>query len=336
MPDRESYGFLSIEHLGKSYGSTRVLHDVSLSVDEKEFVAFLGPSGCGKTTLLNAIAGISSPSSGLVRLEGKDITFLPPEKRHFGFVFQGYALFPNLTVEQNVAYGLSVWDAQKRYNRVHELLELVSLASFAAHYPGELSGGQQQRVALARALAPRPRILLLDEPLSALDARIRFQLAEELRRLQRSLGITTIMVTHDQQEAMSMADRIVIMNEGRIVQTGTPSEIYEAPANRFVASFIGSMNFLSFSFMEGCEYGIRCEDIKVLEATSFTLTAPHTWTARIEDIRYLGSCVRMEVLLQDYATRLYAEMPASAASQFRVGNIVAVRLPQDMWRSWKD
>lgn len=328
--------FLSIEDLGKSYGATRVLRDVSLSVEEGEFVAFLGPSGCGKTTLLNAIAGISYPTAGRISLAGNDITFLPPEKRHFGFVFQGYALFPNLTVGQNVAYGLSKWEARKRSDRVLELLELVGLSAFADRYPVQLSGGQQQRVALARALAPQPRMLLLDEPLSALDARIRLQLAEELRRLQRRIGITAIMVTHDQQEAMSMADRIVIMNEGRIVQTGTPSEIYEAPAERFVASFIGSMNFLNFSFMEGREYGIRCEDVQILDATDFTLSAPHTWAARIEDIRYMGSSVRMEVLLQDYATRLCAEMPASAALPFRVGGIVAVRLPQDKWRSWKD
>ena len=326
--------FLEIEHLGVRYGASRVLCDVSFSVEEGEFVAILGPSGCGKTTLLNAVSGISYPSEGRITLSGRDITTLPPEKRRFGVVFQGYALFPNLTVEKNIAYGLASWDARQRADRVRELLEMVGLADFCDRYPNQLSGGQQQRVALARALAPRPHILLLDEPFSALDASIRLQLAEELRRLQRQIGITSIMVTHDQQEAMSMADRIVVMKDGRLAQTGTPADIYEAPADRFVASFIGRMNFLSFSFMEGREYGIRGEDIIVTEATELTLGQPHTWTAQIVDICYMGAFVRMEMLLQDYSTRLWAEMPASAAARFEKGGIVAVQLPQNKWRSW--
>ena len=326
--------FLEIEQLGMCYGASRVLRNVSFSVDEGELIAILGPSGCGKTTLLNAVSGIAYPSEGKITLSGRDITALPPEKRRFGVVFQGYALFPNLTVEKNVAYGLASWDARKRADRGREMLELVGLADFCGRYPNQLSGGQQQRVALARALAPEPHILLLDEPFSALDASIRQQLAEELRRLQRQIGITTIMVTHDQQEAMSMADRIVIMKDGRIAQTGTPAEIYEAPADRFVASFIGRMNFLSFSFMEGREYGIRGEDIVVTEATELALGQPHTWTAQIMDVCYLGAVVRMDLLLQDYSTRLWAEMPASAAAKFKKGGIVAVHLPQNKWRSW--
>lgn len=327
--------FLEVEHLVKRYNTNAVLRDVSFSVKEGEFVACLGPSGCGKTTLLNLIMGISYPSSGRVLLRGKDITFLTPEKRHFGFVFQGYALFPNLTAAQNVAYGLAAWDTQNRADRVCELLELMGLNAFAGRYPAQLSGGQQQRVALARALAPQPHMLLLDEPLSALDARIRLQLAEELRRLKYRIGITTIMVTHDQQEAMSMADRIIVMNEGRIEQTGSPSEIYNAPAGRFVASFIGSMNFLNFALMEGREYGIRYEDVQVLEASDFTLSTPYTWTARIEDIRYMGASAHLKLLLQDYATRLCADMPVSTAAKFHEGGIVAVRLPQEKWRSWR-
>ncbi|MCX7685263.1 MAG: ATP-binding cassette domain-containing protein [Acetobacteraceae bacterium] len=233
--------YLSVERLGKRFGRFAALSDVSLSVSAGEFVCFLGPSGCGKTTLLRAIAGLDPPSEGRIVQAGADITALPPSARDFGIVFQSYALFPNLTVAENVGYGLRgrAWPRPRRAERVRELLDLVGLADQGAKYPAQLSGGQQQRVALARALAPEPGLLLLDEPLSALDAIVRHGLRAELRALQRRLGITSIMVTHDQEEAMAIADRIVVMRQGRIEQVGTAEELYERPASAFVAAFIG-------------------------------------------------------------------------------------------------
>ena len=211
-----------------------------------EFVCFLGPSGCGKTTLLRSIAGLDPQTSGTIEQGGRDVSNLPPAARDFGIVFQSYALFPNLTVAANVGYGLTSRRQPRAQTaaRVAELLALVGLADQGAKYPGQLSGGQQQRVALARALAISPGLLLLDEPLSALDARVRVRLRQEIKELQRRVGVTTIMVTHDQEEALTMADRIVVMNHGRIEQIGSPSEIYRNPATAFVADFIGAMTFI--------------------------------------------------------------------------------------------
>jgi iron(III) transport system ATP-binding protein len=238
--------YLSIRHLTKRFGAFTALDDVSLDVFPHEFVVFLGPSGCGKTTLLRAIAGLDIQTSGIILQGGRDVSGLPPAERDFGIVFQSYALFPNLTVFDNVGYGL-VSRGKSRAEiraRVAELLDLVGLADSGPKYPAQLSGGQQQRVALARALAISPGLLLLDEPLSALDARVRQHLRQELHDLQRKLGITTIMVTHDQEEALALADRIVVMNHGVIDQVGTPTEIYRQPASPFVADFVGTMNFL--------------------------------------------------------------------------------------------
>ena len=238
--------YLEVRNLSKRFGDFTALGDVSLDVAEGEFVCFLGPSGCGKTTLLRAIAGLDPQSSGTIRQKGRDVSDLPPSQRDFGIVFQSYALFPNLTVADNVGYGL-VSRRQARAAvaaRVTELLALVGMPDAAAKYPAQLSGGQQQRVALARALATSPGLLLLDEPLSALDARVRARLRHEIKALQRRLGVTTIMVTHDQEEALTMADRIVVMNHGAIEQVGAPQEIYRRPATAFVADFVGSMNFL--------------------------------------------------------------------------------------------
>jgi iron(III) transport system ATP-binding protein len=219
---------------------------VSLSVGEGEFVCFLGPSGCGKTTLLRIIAGLERQNAGVVRMSGRDVSSLPPSERNYGIVFQSYALFPNLTVTRNIAYGLETRRIPRPRieERVTELLELVSLHAHRDRYPAQLSGGEQQRVALARALAPSPSLLLLDEPLSALDARVRLALRHEIKELQRRLGITTIMVTHDQEEAMTMADRIVVMNHGVVEQVGTPFGIYTEPSTEFVARFVGHMNFI--------------------------------------------------------------------------------------------
>src|SRR5881628_179039 len=236
--------FLEIDHLQKRFARTTAVEQVHLEVTRGEFVSFLGPSGCGKTTTLRIIAGFESPSSGAIRLDGVDITHRPPHQRNVGMVFQSYALFPNMTVAQNVGFGLKV--AKKPTaeitQRVDEMLHLIKLPALGNRYPYQLSGGQQQRVALARALAIRPQVLLLDEPLSALDAKIRVSLRLEIRSIQRELGITTVYVTHDQEEALELSDRIVVMSEGRVEQIGTPFEIYNFPTTDFVASFVGTLN----------------------------------------------------------------------------------------------
>jgi iron(III) transport system ATP-binding protein len=237
---------VALAGIAKRFGAVVALAGVSLEVGDGEFVCFLGPSGCGKTTLLRIIAGLERQNLGTVKMAGRDVSGLPPRERNYGIVFQSYALFPNLTVARNVAYGLQTRRLRRERiaARVDELLELVGLARHRDRYPAQLSGGEQQRVALARALAPSPALLLLDEPLSALDARVRVALRGEIKALQRRLGITTIMVTHDQEEALTMADRIVVMNHGVVEQIGTPFETYTDPASLFVARFVGRMNVL--------------------------------------------------------------------------------------------
>jgi iron(III) transport system ATP-binding protein len=247
-PDAADAGerFLSVRSIDKRFGAFTALDSVSLEVRQGEMVCLLGPSGCGKTTLLRTIAGLERQDAGQLFAAGRDISDLPPQSRDYGILFQSYALFPNLTVADNVAYGLRNMKRQARQERVTEMLSMVGLAGSQAKYPGQLSGGQQQRVALARALAPSPSLLLLDEPLSALDAQVREHLQLEIRRLQKQFRITTLMVTHDQEEAMVMADRIAVMQHGRIEQFGTPAEIYRRPATPFVADFIGQANWLPF------------------------------------------------------------------------------------------
>jgi putative spermidine/putrescine transport system ATP-binding protein len=236
--------YLDISHLEKSFGTNHVVKDFSLAIEKGEFVSLLGPSGCGKTTILRMVAGFETPSTGSISIEGKDIVAQRPNQRKIGMVFQAYALFPNLTVAQNVAFGLKIagMPAAETAARVDEMLRLIGLPQLGSRYPFQLSGGQQQRVALARALAPKPRVLLLDEPLSALDAKIRVSLRTEIREIQRQLDITTIFVTHDQEEALSMSDRVVVMNAGIADQVGTPFEIYNRPTTRFVAGFVGTLN----------------------------------------------------------------------------------------------
>ncbi|GFM64618.1 ABC transporter ATP-binding protein [Pseudomonas cichorii] len=238
--------FVSIENLQKSYSSTAVFSDINCSIERGEFVTLLGPSGCGKSTLLRCIAGLTSVNSGRILLDGQDLVPLTPQKRNIGMVFQSYALFPNMTVEQNVAFGLRIQkvNADDVHKRVAEVLKLVELTDFANRYPHQMSGGQCQRVALARSLVTRPRLLLLDEPLSALDARIRKHLREQIRAIQRELGLTTIFVTHDQEEALTMSDRIFLMNQGRIVQSGDAETLYTSPVDVFAAGFIGNYNLL--------------------------------------------------------------------------------------------
>jgi len=238
--------FVSVQRLHKSYAGTQVFENIDCQIERGEFVTLLGPSGCGKSTLLRCIAGLTPVDSGQILLDGQDIVPLSPQKRGIGMVFQSYALFPNMTVEQNVAFGLRMQKvkADERQARVREALELVELGSFAGRYPHQLSGGQCQRVALARSLVTRPRLLLLDEPLSALDARIRKHLREQIRGIQRELGLTTIFVTHDQEEALTLSDRIFLMNQGRIVQSGDAETLYTAPVDLFAAGFIGNYNLL--------------------------------------------------------------------------------------------
>ncbi|MCX7608664.1 MAG: ABC transporter ATP-binding protein [Anaerolineales bacterium] len=236
--------FLILEHVSKQFGNFGAVQNFNLSVEKGEFVSFLGPSGCGKTTTLRMIAGFEKPTEGRIILDGVDITNTPPNQRNVGMVFQSYALFPNMNVAQNIGFGLRIrkLPEQEIKARVSEMLALIHLENRANSFPHQLSGGQQQRVALARALAIRPQVLLLDEPLSALDAKIRVALRTEIRSIQKQLGITTIYVTHDQEEALSISDRIVVMHEGKIEQVGTPFEIYNFPQTKFVASFVGTLN----------------------------------------------------------------------------------------------
>jgi putative spermidine/putrescine transport system ATP-binding protein len=238
--------FVEIETLHRSFGDVVALDGISISLEEGEFVSLLGPSGCGKTTALRIVAGFDRPNSGRILVAGKDMTRVPPSKRDMGMVFQAYSLFPNMSASRNVEYGLKIRGTAKeeRQTKVAELLELVGLGHAGDRYPHQLSGGMQQRVALARALAIEPRVLLLDEPLSALDAKVRVQLREEIRRIQSRLGITTIYVTHDQEEALSISDRVAVLSQGRIEQIGAPAEIYGSPSTPFVAEFVGTMNRL--------------------------------------------------------------------------------------------
>ena len=281
----DSSTFLKIDNLWKAFGKFLALKEISLEINEGEFVCFLGPSGCGKTTLLRAIAGLDLQTSGYVEQAGRDISNLPPEERDFGIVFQSYALFPNLTIEKNIAFGLENTGKKKAEvtARVDELLELVGLPDQGKKYPAQLSGGQQQRIALARAIATEPGLLLLDEPLSALDAKVRVHLRHEIKELQRKLGVTTVMVTHDQEEGLSMADRIVVMNHGVIEQVGTPTEIYRHPSSLFVADFIGEMNqvageVVSSNTVKVGELLLGCQPHEFAEGT------PIVVTVRPEDI----------------------------------------------------
>jgi len=243
----ELMSFLSLEGLSKRFGTHTAVDGLTLGVEKGEFVSLLGPSGCGKTTTLQMIAGFVEPSGGAILLEGRDLLAVKPAKRGLGIVFQSYALFPHMTVAENVAFGLEMQGvaAAERTRRVGETLDLVGLSAFTGRFPRQLSGGQQQRVALARALVIRPRILLLDEPLSNLDAKLREEMQIELRQIQRTVGTTTILVTHDQAEAMALSDRVVVMNHGRAEQIGPPHEAYERPATPFVANFLGRTNLVN-------------------------------------------------------------------------------------------
>ena len=354
--------YLQIDRLTKKFGNFVALDSVSLEVYEGEFVCFLGPSGCGKTTLLRAIAGLDIQTSGTVRQADADISALPPSERDFGIVFQSYALFPNLTAERNIAFGLENQKLGKSAvdKRVNELLDLVGLPDQGPKYPAQLSGGQQQRIALARALATSPGLLLLDEPLSALDAKVRAHLRHEMKALQRRLGVTTVMVTHDQEEALTMADRIVVMNHGVIEQVGTPTNIYREPDTLFVADFIGAMNQvegrtngdnsvaigeLSFkSRNHGLSRdtpvvaAIRPEDIVpqgMGDYSSSDANPENSLDVEIENMEFLGSFWRVSLKNSTLGgATLMADMSINAIRSLEVstGSTIRVKLPAD--RLW--
>jgi len=312
-------GFLDLIGVHKRFGGVVAVHDFNLSAERGEFVSFLGPSGCGKTTTLRMIAGFETPTTGRIVLDGVDITSWPPNRRNVGMVFQSYALFPNMSVADNIGFGLKVHGrtGQEIRRRVNELLELTHLTGLGHRYPWELSGGQQQRVALARALAIEPQVLLLDEPLSALDAKIRVALRHQLRSIQRKLGITTIYVTHDQEEALSLSDRVVVMSEGRIEQVGAPAEIYNVPATPFVASFVGTLNVLECRVVDAPEARLRFGDVEIRvargladaqagDAVSVALRpeavslgpgndGANVLRGTVDDVSFLGSVVRLRV-----------------------------------------
>lgn len=346
--------YLEVRNLHKRFGDFTALGDISLDVEEGEFVCFLGPSGCGKTTLLRAIAGLDPQTSGTIRQQGRDVSALPPAERDFGIVFQSYALFPNLTVADNVGYGL----VSRRHRRgdiakrVAELLALVGLPDAGPRYPAQLSGGQQQRVALARALATSPGLLLLDEPLSALDARVRLRLRHEIKDLQRRLGVTTAMVTHDQEEALTMADRIVVMNHGAIEQVGTPQEVYRKPATAFVADFVGAMNFVdgifaapdrvtvgNLSFACPPQDGlplkskvrlcIRPEDVRVRDLPA---DVPNRLTVEVTELDFVGAFCRATLragevsLAADFSSNLMRDLGVER------GRKLDIALPADRLR----
>jgi iron(III) transport system ATP-binding protein len=323
---------LELARISKTFGAVVALDDITFTATAPEFVCLLGPSGCGKTTLLRLIAGLAAPDAGTMRLDGMELTRIPARRRGFGIVFQAYSLFPNMTVADNVGYGLRIRGAPHNVvkARVAELLDLVQLKHLAGRYPFELSGGQQQRVALARAVAVDPKLLLLDEPLSALDAKVRLELRAELRDLQQRLGILTLMVTHDQEEALSLADRIVCMQAGRVAQIGTPDDLYYRPASRFVADFVGVSNLLAPETMrrvaptllDGAPPGhvacIRPEDVAIIHGGT---------GARVHQIEFLGSVSRLHLAWP--GGRLIAE--ESGRTPLAAGAAVGVELKRCTW-----
>ena len=345
---------VTLEGVTKYYGQRPAVDGVNLAIEDGEFIVLLGPSGCGKTTTLRMIAGLVEPSGGVIRIGGTDVTALPARRRNIGMVFQDYALFPHMTVRENIGFGLRERrvDGATANRRVDELLALIRLPGFEERFPDQLSGGQQQRVALARALAYSPAVLLMDEPLGALDLKLREAMQVELRRVQRRLGITTIFVTHDQEEAMSLADRIVVITEGRVEQIGTPEDLYRRPVSAFVASFVGKVNFLAGTIrsVSGALCKVALADGLVVEAAAHAdcrtglpgrialrpenleLIADPSGAARgqvsgtIEQRRFLGNLVHYFVRTSGDQTMLVEE--ASAGRVLEVGDKVAVT-----WRS---
>ncbi|WP_434594601.1 putative 2-aminoethylphosphonate ABC transporter ATP-binding protein [Pseudomonas sp. R4-83] len=339
---------MKVRSVQKRFGAFTALDNVSLDVAAGELVCLLGPSGCGKTTLLRCIAGLEKQDSGELYLGDRDVSHLAPQARDYGILFQSYALFPNLTVEANIAYGLAGSGRDEVRRRVGQMLELVGLSGSEKKYPGQLSGGQQQRVALARALAPAPSLLLLDEPMSALDARVREHLCTELRQLQRNLGITTLMVTHNQDEAMLMADRIAVMNNGRVEQYATPQEIYNRPATPFVAEFVGQGNWLPFqrssdSHAQVGGMNLRLADGSVQSASGRLFCRPEAinvnppvheenlFPAKVREITFLGNRCRMSFELDQLPGHaLLAELPPEAMPRLGAQQIMVALPPRSL------
>ena len=332
---------LEIRDVSHSYGSVQALRDIDLTIADNEFFALLGPSGCGKTTLLRSIAGFETPTSGEVLLDGADLTALPAHKRPVNMMFQSYALFPHLSVEKNVAYGLEAQGLPKAEirRRVGETIDTVGLGTFAKRRPAQLSGGQRQRVALARAIVKRPRLLLLDEPLSALDRKVRADMQLELKRLQHEVGMTFVVVTHDQEEAMSMADRVAVLNNGSVEQLDTPVGLYSTPRTRFVADFIGSSSLFDGTAVAG---GVDVPGLRVLEAAHpFSTGTPVTLVVRPEDVHlvpagtgvldgtvidtyFLGGSSTVSVAVPGRALPIGCTVHATSAA--RRGDVVGLRI----------
>ena len=344
--------YLRLENINQYFGPFQALKSVSLSINEGEFVCFLGPSGCGKTTLLRVIAGLEELSTGQIFQAGRDITRAPVTARDFGIVFQSYALFPNLNVAENIGYGLKSrkLSRQDRSARITELLAVVGLQGSELKYPSQLSGGQQQRVALARALATSPGLLLLDEPLSALDARVRSHLRQEIKQLQEKLGVTTIMVTHDQEEALTMADRIVVMNHGIIEQIGTPEEIYRRPKSAFVADFVGEMNFISgylnhhqVVHSEAIQLEVFANDHCKADSKVQVAVRPEDVRLRLNgdrhnvlsgtilNIEFLGSKARSRLAIKGHPQILVADISMNEMTELGLecGQTIDLQLPSD-------
>ncbi|MFJ7511950.1 ABC transporter ATP-binding protein [Peribacillus simplex] len=304
--------YVTIDQVTKGYENQVVLNNISLTLKKGEFATLLGQSGCGKSTLLRSIAGLEDVDVGRILIDGKDITYLSPRQREVGMVFQSYALFPNMNVFDNIAYGLKMKKVKNIKSKVKNMIDMVDLIGKEESYPHQLSGGQQQRVALARALVMEPKVLLLDEPLSALDAKIRKSLQKELKRIQKELDITTIFVTHDQEEAMTMSDRIFVMNKGQVVQSGSPSEIYTSPVNTFVAKFIGNYNVCNMEVfrklvrtteLKGNEVAIRPEVLQLVSVGEDSLDLQGNWGIKgfIKDVSMAGNVLRYEVETEESA-----------------------------------
>jgi putative spermidine/putrescine transport system ATP-binding protein len=345
-------GYLELRGLHRSFGPVVALEGIDVELGQGEFLSLLGPSGCGKTTALRLVAGFDRPDAGQIIVDGQDVTRVSPNKRDMGMVFQAYSLFPNMTAAQNVEFGLRIRGRQRhdRQARVLELLELVGLGQAADRYPHQLSGGMQQRVALARALAIEPRVLLLDEPLSALDAKVRVQLREEIRRIQLELGITTLYVTHDQEEALSVSDHVAVMHGGRIEQMGTPSVMYSAPATPFVAEFIGTMNRLEAAVVDGSRGEVEHAGVQfTVEAarglpqgerllvlirpealeleTADGAAGANGLTGEVLTHTFLGPVTRVKVIGE--GVDLIADIPTSRVEALPIGMRVTARVPAE-------
>jgi putative 2-aminoethylphosphonate ABC transporter ATP-binding protein len=352
---------LILEKVRKTYGSLVAVDDVSLEIEPGEFVCFLGPSGCGKTTILRMITGFETLTSGNIVYDGKVINDIIPQKREFGIVFQSYALFPNMTVNENIAFGLKMRKMPQDLidERVIEMLKLIGLTGWEGHYPSQLSGGQQQRVALARSLAIEPSILLLDEPLSALDAKIRVRLRTVIKKLQQELGITLIYVTHDQEEALSLADRVVIMRDGQIRQVGSPFEIYKEPKTSFIAEFVGTSNFISGTKKDGkVKFGqleltvlnlddvegenvhlaVRPENVELVDVTisSEQCVSSNVFEVIAEVITFLGAVVRIAFFLEGETTIVDISEKDFEKMGLKRGEKIKVYFPPDAFHVYTE